>query len=135
MSLQEIKARLFERATSRTSDSSCLDKKSARHSAQCKLAKPVVHEGIYVYASDKTNGGIALAEKWKLTLVQPSESSRSKTKTTPRKSIITGVDTSSGLAENPEPSSYSNDFKCMVEEEKEGDQVLPCTLIMEDDYF
>jgi len=35
-----------------------------------KLAQKEIEECLYVYAADKsTNGGIALAEKWKITLV------------------------------------------------------------------
>ncbi len=130
MSLREIKDRLFQRGTSRTSSS----KGSAQKSPHSKLAKPVIHESIYVYASDNTNGGLALAEKWRLTLVQPTSSSRSKQKSTPRKSIITGVDAFC-LDENLDPSKFQNDDKGGVEEGKMSDEGLPCTVIMENDYF
>ena len=56
-----------------------------------KLAKPVVHESLYVYAADKSNGGMALAEKWRLTLVQPSNQPMSKS--VRRKSFLSGMDT------------------------------------------
>lgn len=52
-----------------------------------KLSKPVVHESIFIYAADKNNGGMALAEKWNLTLEQtkiPRTHAR-------RKSFMSGV--------------------------------------------
>ena len=61
------------------------------------MSKPVIHESLYVYAADKVNGGMALAEKWRLTLVQPSGSS-SRRKSVQRKSILTGVDTTGLLS-------------------------------------
>ena len=65
VSVQEIVSRLLERAKSQG---------SSHHGrkAHSKLALPVVHESIYVYASDKENGGMILAEKWNLTLEQAS---------------------------------------------------------------
>ena len=65
-----------------------------------KLAKPVIHESLYVYAADKVKGGMALAEKWRLTLVQPRGSSHKKSSMR-RKSILTGVDTT-GLNDETE---------------------------------
>ena len=61
-----------------------------------RIAKPVVHESLYVYATDKANGGMALAEKWRLTLVQQAGSNRQR-KSVNRTSMLTGVDTLVGL--------------------------------------
>lgn len=66
--------------------------------------------------------------------MQPTSSSRSKQKSTPRKSIITGVDTFC-LDENLDPSHFQNDDNGIVEEGKNVDEGLPCTVIMVNDYF
>ena len=85
--LQEIRQRLMERGASQSSQSG-----SGAATGTLKLAKPVIHESLYVYAADKVKGGMALAEKWRLTLVQPRGSSHKKSSIR-RKSILTGVDT------------------------------------------
>ena len=65
--VQEIRRRLIERGTSQSSHSGSHGLRGT-HPLK-KLAMPVIHESLYVYAADKANGGIALAEKWRLTLV------------------------------------------------------------------
>mmetsp|Transcript_7266 Transcript_7266/g.10209 ORF Transcript_7266/g.10209 Transcript_7266/m.10209 type:complete len:190 (+) Transcript_7266:319-888(+) len=70
---QEIRQRLLDRCTSVSSHSGSA--RGASPLSNKNLAKPVVHENLYVYAADKTDRGMALAEKWRLTLVQPSGSS------------------------------------------------------------
>lgn len=76
VSLQSIKDRLYEGSPSR---SSCLS--GSNHSPNCKLTKAIIHESIYVYAAaNKQNGGLALAEKWRLTLVKPEKSADAKSK-------------------------------------------------------
>ena len=55
---------------STTSQSSHSGSMSVSYTQQHRITKPVVHESLYVYAADKeANGGMALAEKWRLTLV------------------------------------------------------------------
>ena len=63
-----------------------------------RLAKKLIQESLYIYAADKTNGGMALAEQWRLTFEQTDEPKADselkrpeKTDTQRRKSIITGV--------------------------------------------
>ena len=79
-----------------------------------KLAKPVVHESLYVYAADKSNGGMALAEKWSLTLVQPA--CNPLRKSVRRKSFLTGV-ASCGLLPEAEFYTMQNEDKGEVETE------------------
>lgn len=73
---------------------------AAPYSTTQKLAKPVVHESLYVYAADKSNGGMALAEKWSMTLVQPT-SGTSLSKSVRRKSFLTGVASASSPTTTP----------------------------------
>lgn len=119
VSLQSIKDRLFEGGRSR---GSCLS--GSNHSPTCRLNKAVIHESIYVYASNKQNGGLALAEKWRLTLVKPdrSQTTQSKQPRPRKKSIITGVDTSGLHGASPQlsgtPPTY--DVRGLVEESKDG---------------
>ena len=66
--LNHIKERLMEQGASQSSQSG--SRGVARSKSGKKLAMPVIHESMYVYAADKSNGGgMALAEKWGLTLV------------------------------------------------------------------
>lgn len=97
-SVNEIRNRLIERGASQSSQNGS----GAQVVPSQKLAKPVVHESLYVYAADKINGGIALAEKWQLTLVQKTTTnSSSQKRETRRKSVLAGVDTTGLLPENP----------------------------------
>ena len=115
---------------------------------------PVVHENLYVYAADKTERGMALAEKWRLTLVQPSCSSNKdkKPKGERRTSILLGPGKSSPgksptdntLAAQPASEETalraSDQNKSVVEEVKyedvaEEEGTLPGVLIVENDYF
>lgn len=87
---QEIRQRLLERGAGASSQSGSRGASSPYK--QKNLAMPVVHENLYVYAADKTERGMALAEKWRLTLVQPSCSSNKdkKPKGERRTSILLG---------------------------------------------
>ena len=110
-----------------------------------KLAMPVVHESLYVYAADKSNGGMALAEKWCLTLVQLE--SQPLSKSVRRKSFLTSV-ASNGLLPEAEFYNLQNEDKGdediagnaaavdgvgMTKEDIE--EQLPSVVVMEDDYF
>ena len=111
-----------------------------------KLALPVIHESLYVYACDSVNGGIALAEKWRLTLEQKNRSnSQSKNSSIKRRrSVLTGVDTTGllpdmpflpeNLAENEEEKkdlrTSNDDLDDSIEE-----MSLPSCVIMDDNYF
>lgn len=48
----------------------------------------MVHESLYVYAADKINGGMALAEKWQLILEQPAGSSNQQKESRERRTSI-----------------------------------------------
>ena len=65
--LNHIKERLMEQGESQSSQRG--SRGVVRSKSGKKLAMPVIHESMYVYAADKSNGGMALAEKWRLTLV------------------------------------------------------------------
>lgn len=67
-----------------------------------------MHESLYVYAADKeANGGVALAEKWRLTLVHTAGSNRQH-KSVIRTSVLTGVNSLVGhLADSSTPSKSS----------------------------
>ncbi len=65
--LNDIKERLMEQGVSQSSQNG--SRGVARSKSGKKLAMAVIHESMYVYAADKSNGGgMALAEKWRLTL-------------------------------------------------------------------
>jgi hypothetical protein len=53
------------------------------------LSKPVVHQSLYVFALNRGSGSTALAEKWNLTLEQPS--AQKDNRASRRKSFLTGV--------------------------------------------
>ena len=137
--VQEIRRRLIERGTSQSSHSGSHGVRGI-HPLR-KLAMPVVHESLYVYAADKANGGIALAEKWRLTLVQPTGlSSHSKKSGGQRTSIITGLEpeTNPVPIANPfaeENSGSPTDVKQTEEVRELVEESLPSVVIMEDDYF
>ena len=62
---------------------------SSHQSEKHKLARTVVHEYLYVYAADKKNGGMALAEKWRLSLKQPNSSSKHSVKSGHSARVVT----------------------------------------------
>ena len=82
VSVHEIVSRLLDRAKSQG---------SSHHGrkAHSKLALPVVHESIFVYASDKENGGMILAEKWNLTLEEAASIPRTRQR---RSSYLAGAE-------------------------------------------
>ena len=94
-----------------------------------KLAKPVVHESLYVYAADKSNGGMALAEKWSLTLVQPT--CNPLRKSVRRKSFLTGV-ASCGLLPEAEFYTMQNEDKGEIEPEANAAAEDDCGMALDD---
>ena len=117
VTIDEIRSRLLERAKSQSSGYK--GKKTVS-----KLAKPVVHESIFVYAADKVNGGMALAEKWNLTLEQPSIPQKEVTRGR-RKSFMSGV--------NPTPNTEAG----VTNDNEESKEVVATSQVFEIDesYF
>ena len=70
---------------------------------------------MYVYAADKTDKGMALAEKWRLTLVQPScSSSKDKKENGQRRTSILLAPSPS--PDKKSPSGASNQEQIQTEE-------------------
>ena len=75
---------------------------------------------------------MALAEKWRLTLVQPLDKTMSKS--IRRKSYLSGVDMTGLLADN-DFLLLENDVDEEVKVTEEDTEELPCVMVMDDDYF
>ena len=135
--LQEIRQRLLERGRSCSSQSGSLG--TSRGAALGNLAKPIVQETLYVYAADKTYGGMALAERWGLLLESTADSSSPQKRERRTSLIVQSIPDASPRTNDSANDAEKSENVFVADSGEENKDVeennMPSVVIMENDYF